>query len=69
TIKGTFGFRSQAASTALGNILATGAADNVDLTTTISGGIGYTSEPFGIGVGYSYTYVNQRLGVHTPVLM
>ncbi|KLI22217.1 cell surface protein, partial [Brachyspira hyodysenteriae] len=42
---------------------------NVDLQTTISAGIGYTSEPFGIGVGYNYTYVNPRLGVHTPVLM
>ncbi|OEJ14187.1 cell surface protein [Brachyspira hampsonii] len=69
TIKGTFGFRSQAASTLLGNILTTGAADNVDLTATISAGIGYTSEPFGIGLGYNFTYVNQRLGVHTPVLM
>ena len=69
TIKGTFGFRSQAATTALGNILKTGSTGNVDLTTTISAGIGYTSEPFGIGVGYNYTYVHERLGVHTPVLM
>ena len=69
TIKGTFGFRSQAASTALGNILTTGTTGNVDLTTTISAGIGYTSEPFGIGVGYNYTYIHERLGVHTPVLM
>ena len=69
TIKGTFGFRSQAASTLWGNILTTGATGNVDLTTTISAGIGYTSEPFGIGVGYNYTYIHERLGVHTPVLM
>ncbi|PTY41451.1 variable surface family protein [Brachyspira hampsonii] len=69
TIKGTFGFRSQAVTTALGNILTTGASGNVDLTTTISGGIGYTSEPFGIGLGYNYTHVSDRLGVHTPVLM
>ena len=69
TIKGTFGFRSQAASTAWGNILKTGTTGNVDLTTTISAGIGYTSEPFGIGIGYNYTYVHERLGVHTPVLM
>uniref|UniRef100_UPI003F4C2319 cell surface protein n=1 Tax=Brachyspira catarrhinii TaxID=2528966 RepID=UPI003F4C2319 len=69
TIKGTFGFRSQAATTLWGNILKTGSTGNVDLTTTISAGIGYTSEPFGIGVGYNYTYINQRLGVHTPVLM
>ncbi|MEI0700927.1 cell surface protein [Brachyspira intermedia] len=68
TIKGTFGFRSQAATTYLGNILS-GGTGAVDLTTTISGGIGYTSEPFGIGVGYSYTHLNDRLGVHTPVLM
>ena len=69
TIKGTFGFRSQAATTALGNILTTGNIGNVDLTTTISAGIGYTSEPFGIGVGYNYTHIHDRLGVHTPVLM
>ncbi|MEI0559752.1 cell surface protein [Brachyspira intermedia] len=68
TIKGTFGFRSQAATTYLGNILL-GNTGAVDLTTTISGGIGYTSEPFGIGVGYSYTHLHDRLGVHTPVLM
>ncbi|WP_416515104.1 cell surface protein [Brachyspira hyodysenteriae] len=68
TIKGTFGFRSQAIGTALGNIIS-GNTGNVDLQTTISAGIGYTSEPFGIGVGYNYTYVNPRLGVHTPVLM
>ena len=68
TIKGTFGFRSQAATTYLGNILS-GGTGAVDLTTTISAGIGYTSEPFGIGVGYNYTHVHDRLGVHTPVLM
>ncbi|WP_041177145.1 variable surface family protein [Brachyspira intermedia] len=68
TIKGTFGFRSQAATTYLGNILS-GGTGAVDLTTTISAGIGYTSEPFGIGVGYSYTHLHDRLGVHTPVLM
>ena len=69
TIKGTFGFRSQAASTAWGNILTTGTTGDVNLTTTISAGIGYTSEPFGIGVGYNYTFINKKLGVHTPVLM
>ena len=68
TIKGTFGFRSQAATTYLGNILS-GSTGAIDLTTTISAGIGYTSEPFGIGVGYNYTHVHDRLGVHTPVLM
>ena len=69
TIKGTFGFRSQAATTALGNILSTGETGDVELDTTISAGIGYTSEPFGIGVGYNYTFINKKLGVHTPVLM
>ena len=69
TIKGTFGFRSQAATTLWGNILQTGSTGDVDLTTTISAGIGYTSEPFGIGVGYNYTFINKKLGVHTPVLM
>ena len=69
TIKGTFGFRSQVATTALGNILTVGTTGNVNLTTTISAGIGYTSEPFGIGVGYNYTFINKNLGVHTPVLM
>ncbi|MEI0487523.1 cell surface protein [Brachyspira intermedia] len=69
TIKGTFGFRSQALQTFWGNILQTGETGNIDLTTAISAGIGYTSEPFGIGVGYSYTYKHARLGVHTPVLM
>uniref|UniRef100_UPI003F4B2EA1 cell surface protein n=1 Tax=Brachyspira catarrhinii TaxID=2528966 RepID=UPI003F4B2EA1 len=72
TIKGTFGFRSQALNSFLGNILKTGYTEDyteLNLTTTISAGIGYTSEPFGIGVGYSYTYKNAKLGVHTPVLM
>ncbi|MEI0487519.1 cell surface protein [Brachyspira intermedia] len=68
TIKGTFGFRSQAVTTAWGNIIS-GETGNVDLDTTISAGIGYTSEPFGIGVGYNYTFINKKLGVHTPVLM
>uniref|UniRef100_UPI003F4C9A4E cell surface protein n=1 Tax=Brachyspira catarrhinii TaxID=2528966 RepID=UPI003F4C9A4E len=68
TIKGTVGFRSQAASTLWGNILS-GHTGNVSLDSTISAGIGYTSEPFGIGVGYNYTFVNKKLGVHTPVLM
>ena len=68
TIKGTFGFRSQAAGTLLGNIIS-GQTDNAGLDATISAGIGYTSEPFGIGVGYNYTFINKKLGVHTPVLM
>ena len=68
TIKGTFGFRTQAAGTLLGNIIS-GQTDNAGLDATISAGIGYTSEPFGIGVGYNFTYYNTTLGVHTPVLM
>ena len=68
TIKGTFGFRTQAAGTLLGNIIS-GQTDNAGLDATISAGIGYTSEPFGIGVGYNYTFINKKLGVHTPVLM
>ncbi|PTY41450.1 variable surface family protein [Brachyspira hampsonii] len=67
TIKGTFGFRSQAAGTLLGNILS-GQTDNVGFDATISAGIGYTSEPFSIGLGYNFTYYNSTLGVHTPVL-
>ena len=68
TIKGTFGFRTQAAGTLLGNIIS-GQTDNAGLDATISAGIGYTSEPFGIGVGYNFTYYNTTLGVHTPVLV
>ncbi|MEI0799094.1 cell surface protein [Brachyspira intermedia] len=68
TIKGTFGFRTQAAGTLLGNIIS-GQTDNAGLDATISAGIGYTSEPFGIGVGYNFTYYNSTLGVHTPVLV
>ena len=74
TIKGTFGFRSQT-SAALANILSAtnGAANSEDniatLGATISAGIGYTSDMFGIGVGYNYTYITENLGIHTPVLM
>ncbi len=68
TIKGTFGFRSQAVPTTIGSILS-GETGKVDLDTTISAGIGYTSDIIGVGLGYNYTYQNARLGVHTPVLM
>ena len=74
TIKGTFGFRSQVATTALGNILTVGTTGNVNLTTTISAGIGYTGDGFGVGVGYNYTYsgiagtTDKGINTHTPVI-
>ncbi|WP_297276721.1 cell surface protein [uncultured Brachyspira sp.] len=72
TIKGTFGFRTDKG--ALGNIIS-GAVSGDKLTTThyftptVSAGIGYTSDMFGIGVGYNFTYVDPHLYIHTPVLM
>ncbi|KLI28350.1 cell surface protein, partial [Brachyspira hyodysenteriae] len=73
TIKGTFGFRTQSSSTQLGYILLN---NNVGtyLGATISGGIGYTSESFSIGIGYNYTShslfpTSDNFGSHTPVLM
>ena len=67
TIKGTFGFRNDKGT--LGSIFS--AIDNVpaDFTPTVSAGLAYTSEAFGIGVGYNFTYLNQNLQIHTPVLM
>ena len=73
TIKGTFGFRTQSSLTQLGYILLN---NNVDtyFGATISGGIGYTSEAFSIGLGYNYTSpsffsTSYNFGSHTPVLM
>ena len=71
TIKGTVGFRAEGVN--WGNILS-GSTGNVKLDSTISGGIGYTSEMIGVGLGYSYTFANDSInkgyiGVHTPVLM
>ena len=71
TIKGTFGFKAEGVN--WGNILS-GQTGNVILDSSISGGIGYTSEMIGIGIGYSYTIANDsyrggHIGVHTPVLM
>ncbi len=73
TIKGTFGFRTQSSLTQLGYILLN---NNVGtyLGATISGGIGYTSEAFSIGLGYNYTTASflpasYNFGSHTPVLM
>ncbi|PCG20473.1 variable surface family protein [Brachyspira sp. G79] len=69
TIKGTFGFRANAINLGnLGNILS-GNTGDVTLDSTLSAGIGYTSDAFGIGVGYNFTYVNKGIQVHTPVLM
>ena len=73
TIKGTFGFRTQSSLTKLGDILL---HNNVGtyFGATISGGIGYTSEAFSIGLGYNYTTpsflpTSYNFGSHTPVLM
>ena len=70
TIKGTVGFRAEG--NYWGQILS-GQTDNLAFLPTVSAGIGYTSEMIGIGIGYSYTYVNNKFtgptGIHTPVLM
>ena len=71
TIKGTFGFRANTGY--LGSILVAQSGTNPDvdwthLDATLSAGIGYTSDAFGIGVGYNYTFVGKNLGIHTPVL-
>ncbi|MDA0034726.1 variable surface family protein [Brachyspira hyodysenteriae] len=73
TIKGTFGFRTQSSSTQLGYILLNNNLGTY-LGATISGGIGYTSEAFSIGIGYNYTShslfpTSDNFGSHTPVLM
>ena len=73
TIKGTFGFRANTGY--LGSILvAETGNDSKDLDwthldATLSAGIGYTSDAFGIGVGYNYTMKDtDGSGIHTPVL-
>lgn len=84
-IKGTVGFRSEGS--ALGAIMNTDTVTPNGGTTkqffnflpTVSAGIGYTSDVFGIGLGYNYTYKHNSplkgitkngygLSVHTPVL-
>ena len=68
TIKGTVGFRANAINgNNWGNILTDG-GDDTRLNSTVSAGIGYTSEMFGIGLGYNFTYVEKDIYVHTPVL-
>ncbi|WP_020004502.1 hypothetical protein [Brachyspira innocens] len=73
TIKGTFGFKADTGY--MGSILvAQTGNDNKEfdwtrLDATLSAGIGYTSDAFGIGVGYNYTMkANDGSGIHTPVL-
>ena len=69
TIKGTLGFRADTGY--MGSILGAGTAGNetLALNPTVSAGIGYTSDMFGIGVGYNFTYIDRFLQIHTPVLM
>ena len=73
TIKGTFGFKANTGY--MGSVLvAQTGNDNKDLDwtyldATLSAGIGYTSDAFGIGVGYNYTMKDtDGSGIHTPVL-
>ncbi|WP_028328765.1 cell surface protein [Brachyspira alvinipulli] len=67
TIKGTFGFRTDSGN--LSSILYSSSfLNNLQLDSTISAGLGYTSSIFGIGLGYNFTYINNNLQVHTPVL-
>ena len=69
TIKGTFGFK---ANTGLTGQIFTSRA-NTNLEATISGGIGYTGDGFGVGVGYNYTMNNvsgiKMVDAHTPVVV
>lgn len=78
-IRGTFGLTSEG--TTLGAILDTTTVNSkqfFDFLPTVSAGIGYTSDVFGIGLGYNYTYRHNKfsgmtkngygLSIHTPVL-
>lgn len=79
-IKGTVGFRSEGST--LGAILDTTTVNSkqfFNFLPTVSAGIGYTSDVFGIGIGYNYTYKHNSplkgitkngygLSIHTPVL-
>ena len=66
TIKGTLGFKADGGW--MGQILS-GNNSDVQLDATLSAGIGYTSDMFGIGVGYNFTYIDKYLQVHTPTLV
>ncbi|WP_300377768.1 cell surface protein [Brachyspira sp.] len=70
-IKGVIGVRDES-ETALGQILSQG-----KFIPTLSLGIGYTTDAFGIGIGYNYDYTDEfrgatkskyNLSVHTPVI-
>ena len=68
TIKGTFGFKANTGVT--GEIFTT--KNKKNLEATISGGIGYTGDGFGVGVGYNYTMnntANKMVDAHTPVVV
>ena len=64
SVRGTFGFK--------GNNVIFNSVDsvkNIQINPTISAGLGYTSDIFSIGLGYSYQYNHKYLSTHTPVLM
>ncbi|WP_157154849.1 cell surface protein [Brachyspira murdochii] len=69
TIKGTFGFRANTSKWGSILVARTGNNNFSFLDATLSAGIGYTSDAFGIGVGYNYTMkATDGSGIHTPVL-
>ena len=79
TIRGTFGFRQEGQFGQSFGSIFTKTGDEWAGVPTISGGLGYTSDMFSIGVGYNFTYINNRimnlggtgdnpLMVHTPVV-
>ena len=67
TIKGTFGFRADTGW--LGQIVSSTATGAASFNPTLSLGLGYTSDMFGIGVGYNFTYIDKYVQVHTPVVV
>uniref|UniRef100_UPI0026197086 hypothetical protein n=1 Tax=uncultured Brachyspira sp. TaxID=221953 RepID=UPI0026197086 len=70
TIKGTFGFRADTGW--MGSIIDNGGtynSESVSFNPTVSAGIAYTSDAFGIGVGYNFTYIDRFIQVHTPVVV
>lgn len=67
TIKGTFGVYADQGW--MGKILSPTTDNKAHFEPTLSAGIGYTSDMFGIGVGYNFNYVDKYLQVHTPTLV